>query len=224
MCERIARPMCPRGNGEIARSLPAQLRGELLTGTRERRSRPVPLLTRRCWTACCSIASSAWHATAPHALLDSIGVVPLTRAMVGRAPDMRARCLPDVPRGHREIARSLRAENLEQVAHSPRDCTLPGKVALSPRGEVPTLAARKQDRLSHSRIQACMLLRLRNHLAIPRSQELLLLHVPVYPCKENRLSINAMYYCEALHGGNKSVSVVIQPNAPQLDYQLDRAE
>ena len=37
-----------------------------------------------------------------------------------------------------------------------------------------------------------------------------------------------MYRCEALHGGSKSVSVVLGQNAPQLDYQLesllDRAE
>ncbi len=33
-----------------------------------------------------------------------------------------------------------------------------------------------------------------------------------------------MHPCEDFHGGNKSVSVVVLPNAPHLDYQLDRAE
>jgi hypothetical protein len=33
-----------------------------------------------------------------------------------------------------------------------------------------------------------------------------------------------MNHCEALLGGKTSVSVVHRPNAPKLDYQLDRAE
>ena len=57
------------------------------------------------------------------------------------------------------------------------------------------------------------------------------LHLPAYSCKGsrhstckgNRHSINAMYHCKGSHGGNHSVSVILQPNAPQLDYQLDRA-
>ncbi len=115
-------------------------------------------------------------------------------------------------------------------ARSPRDSTI------SPRGEVGTGCA--QPSRSHPPRSSCSLTARRvphagsaqagqarpwlnpslHGLSTAESSrnstiaELRRLHPPVHPCKENRHSINAMYHCEALQGGNKSVSVVVRPN------------
>jgi hypothetical protein len=101
----------------------------------------------------CLAGYRRYHARArrPHARTTQSAVGGGTRL---RPTAHSAHNAPDVgahsalcPRGHGEIARSLRTEKLEQVAHCPRSSALTGEVALSPLGEVPTRAARKQDRL-----------------------------------------------------------------------------
>ena len=145
------------------------------------------------------------------------------RAEVGSSCALPARSRRDSTISPRRVREKswLRLRTTRAVALSPLKLLSPR--AGSAQARQARLIARKH-RLGRGRGARILLFQFldgESKLPCPFDYEL---HLPAYSCKGNRHSINAMYHCKGSHGGNHSVSVILQPNAPQLDYQLDRAK